>query len=83
VGVGPEGLRQCVAIVETTTGTKRVRLAEAQLAAQVRDASPQPLVAVFVVPELPTDIRHNSKIDRTRLSVWAEGILAGERLSTP
>jgi len=38
---------------------------------------------VFVVPELPTDIRHNSKIDRTRLSVWAEGILAGERLSTP
>nr|WP_085511709.1 alpha/beta fold hydrolase [Plantibacter flavus] len=83
VGVGPEGLRQCVAIVETNPGTKRVQLAEAQLAAQVRDASPQPLVAVFVVPELPTDIRHNSKIDRTRLSVWAEGILAGERLSAP
>jgi acyl-coenzyme A synthetase/AMP-(fatty) acid ligase/pimeloyl-ACP methyl ester carboxylesterase len=83
VGVGPEGLRQCVVIVETTTGTKRVRLADAELAAQVRDASTQPLVAVFAVPELPTDIRHNSKIDRTRLSVWAEGILAGERLSNP
>ncbi|MBF4567568.1 alpha/beta fold hydrolase [Plantibacter sp. VKM Ac-2880] len=83
VGVGPDGLRQCVAIVETTPGSKRVRLADAALAAAVRAASPQPLVAVFVVPELPTDIRHNSKIDRTRLSEWADRVLAGERLSAP
>jgi acyl-coenzyme A synthetase/AMP-(fatty) acid ligase/pimeloyl-ACP methyl ester carboxylesterase len=83
VGVGPDGLRQCVAIVETTPGSKRVRLADAALATEVRAASPQPLVAVFVVPELPTDIRHNSKIDRTRLSEWADRVLAGERLSAP
>jgi acyl-coenzyme A synthetase/AMP-(fatty) acid ligase/pimeloyl-ACP methyl ester carboxylesterase len=83
VGVGPDGLRQCVAIVETTPGAKRVRLADTALAAEVRGASPQPLVAVFVVPELPTDIRHNSKIDRTRLSEWADRVLAGERLSAP
>lgn len=83
VGVGPEGLRQCVAIVETDPAVKRVELADAELAAAVRAASTRRLVAVFAVPELPTDIRHNSKIDRTRLSEWAERILAGERLSRP
>lgn len=83
VGVGPEGLRQCVAIVETEPATKRPRLADPELATEVRAASTQPLVAVFAIPELPTDIRHNSKIDRTRLSEWAERVLAGERLSAP
>ncbi|HXH34004.1 MAG TPA: alpha/beta fold hydrolase [Plantibacter sp.] len=83
VGVGPAGLRQCVAIVETDPASKRVGLADAALAAAVRAASSQPLVAVFAIPDLPTDIRHNSKIDRARLSAWAERVLAGERLSTP
>ena len=41
--------------------------------------APLPLVAVLTIPRLPTDIRHNSKIDRTQLSDWAERILAGER----
>ena len=33
--------------------------------------------AVLVVPEQPTDIRHNSKIDRARVADWAEAVLAG------
>ena len=28
---------------------------------------------------LPTDVRHNSKVDRTRVAAWAEKVLAGER----
>jgi hypothetical protein len=36
-----------------------------------------------VVPGLPTDIRHNSKIDRSRLSRWATGILSGGRWVKP
>ena len=35
------------------------------LAAAVRGAAGEPVAAVLVVPKLPTDIRHNSKIDRT------------------
>jgi hypothetical protein len=38
---------------------------------------------VLAVPHLPTDIRHNSKIDRSRLSVWADRILAGARPVAP
>jgi hypothetical protein len=38
---------------------------------------------VLVVPRLPTDIRHNSKIDRTGLARWANGILAGGRMARP
>ena len=35
------------------------------------------LAAVLVRGDLPVDIRHNSKIDRTLLATWAESILAG------
>lgn len=83
VGVGPHGLRQAVAIVETVRQTARVGLADPELTQAVRASTDMPLVAVFAVPQLPTDIRHNSKIDRTRLSLWAERVLAGERIVAP
>ncbi|GAA2174808.1 alpha/beta fold hydrolase [Agrococcus versicolor] len=83
VGVGPQGLQQAVAVVEVHEGVTRAGLAEAALAADVRAATAQPIVAVLAVPSLPTDIRHNSKIDRTRLSAWADRLLAGERVGAP
>jgi acyl-coenzyme A synthetase/AMP-(fatty) acid ligase/pimeloyl-ACP methyl ester carboxylesterase len=83
VGVGPEGLRQAVAIVETTPPTPRAGLAAPELARAARERAGIPLAAVLTVPRLPTDIRHNSKIDRSKLSVWAERILAGGRPFAP
>ena len=83
VGVGPEGLRQAVAVVEATPSVARPGLASPELTADIRARTALPLVAVLVVPQLPTDIRHNSKIDRTRLSEWAERTLAGGRMSRP
>lgn len=83
VGVGPHGLRQAVAIVETTPAARRAGLADPLLTSAVRNAAGTPLAAVLAVPGLPTDIRHNSKIDRSRLSVWAERVLAGERPGAP
>ncbi len=83
VGVGPHGLRQAVAVVETVPAVARPGLASAEVTADVRARTATPLVAVLAVPSLPTDIRHNSKIDRTRLSAWAERTLAGGRIDAP
>ncbi|HEX5856507.1 MAG TPA: alpha/beta fold hydrolase [Microbacterium sp.] len=83
VGIGPQGLRQAVAVVETVARTARPGLADPEVTAAVRASTELPLVSVLVVPRLPTDIRHNSKIDRTRLSLWAERILAGGRPVAP
>ena len=37
------------------------------------------VAAVLVTDALPVDIRHASKIDRTRVAAWAEQVLAGRR----
>ena len=83
VGVGPRLLRQVVAVVETLPPTTRPGLADPSLTRAVRDQVGLPLAAVLAVPTLPTDIRHNSKIDRSRLSLWAERMLAGSRPVSP
>ncbi|MEU6073908.1 alpha/beta fold hydrolase [Micromonospora sp. NPDC047074] len=83
VGVGPPGVAKVVVIAETLPGTRRARLASRELTDAVRTAAAPPVAAVLVVPSLPTDIRHNSKIDRTRLRHWAERVLAGGRISGP
>ncbi|MGC5166710.1 alpha/beta fold hydrolase [Luteimicrobium sp. DT211] len=91
VGVGPRGTQQLVVVVEPeapAAGVRRgplarARLADADLAGRVRAAVGLPVAAVLVVPVLPTDIRHNSKVDRGALSAWAERVLAGGRMVAP
>ncbi|UYC80775.1 alpha/beta fold hydrolase [Curtobacterium poinsettiae] len=82
-GIGPVGTQQVVAVVETDPAVRRPGLASPQLAGAVRAAAGVPLAAVLVVPVLPTDIRHNSKVDRTRLSRWAGSVLSGGRMVRP
>lgn len=80
VGVGPAGTQQAVAVVVPATGTRsRQHLADPELTDAVRAAAPIPLAAVLVIDALPVDIRHASKVDRTRLAQWAGRLLAGER----
>jgi hypothetical protein len=38
------------------------------------------IAAVFTVPALPVDKRHNSKIDRSAIAAWAAAALAGRRM---
>lgn len=83
VGIGPVGTQQVVAVVETVPDARRPGLAPPEVADDVRARCPVPLAAVLVVPELPTDVRHNSKIDRGLLSGWAAGVLAGGRVTAP
>jgi len=82
-GTGPTGTQQVVAVVETEPAVRRPGLAEPGLAAAVRAAAGVPVAAVLVVPVLPTDIRHNSKVDRARLARWATDVLAGGRMRRP
>ncbi|GAA5229324.1 alpha/beta fold hydrolase [Arthrobacter cryoconiti] len=86
VGVGPVGTAAAVVIVETVPQTKRAGLADTALAAAVRSAARTvdlEVAAVLCIPEMPTDIRHNSKIDRAKLAVWASRLLSGGRAGKP
>ena len=67
VGVGPAGTQQVVVVVVPTEAPRRPDLARAALAERVRAAASVDVAAVLVVPALPVDKRHNSKIDRTRV----------------
>ncbi|MCH6471871.1 alpha/beta fold hydrolase [Sinomonas terrae] len=85
-GVGPAGTQAVVAVVETLPPARKAGPAAPQLAGRVRSAALEAGVevsAVLVVPAQPTDIRHNAKIDRTRLSRWASRVLAGGRPGEP
>ncbi|MEN0104180.1 MAG: AMP-binding protein, partial [Curtobacterium sp.] len=82
-GVGPAGTQQVVAVVEAVPPVRRPGLAPSALAASIRAAAGVPIAAVLVVPVLPTDIRHNSKVDRTRLARWAASVLGGGRMVRP
>ncbi|GGL90152.1 acyl-CoA synthetase [Curtobacterium citreum] len=82
-GIGPAGTQQVVAVVETVPPVRRPGPASADLSAAVRAAAGVPVAAVLVVPVLPTDVRHNSKVDRARLARWAAGVLGGGRVRDP
>jgi acyl-CoA synthetase (AMP-forming)/AMP-acid ligase II len=77
VGVGPRGQQQPVIIVEPMVGhLPHERIARARFLGQLRSlALSNPLtdgIRHFMVRRrLPVDIRHNAKISRERLAVWA------------
>jgi acyl-coenzyme A synthetase/AMP-(fatty) acid ligase len=80
VGVGPKGTQQVVVVVAPTEPPRRPDLAPVALAERVRAAVCIDIAAVFVVPALPVDKRHNSKVDRSRVATWASAVLAGGRM---
>ncbi|MGC0270592.1 alpha/beta fold hydrolase [Glutamicibacter soli] len=86
VPVGPAGTQSAVIVMETVPAARKPAPASPELSQQIRRAVAPAGVevsAVLVVPELPTDIRHNSKIDRAHLAGWAAATLAGGRIRKP
>lgn len=86
VGVGPAGTQSAVAIVETVPPVRSAGLAPASLAAAVRAAAKKTglsLAAVVAIDAMPVDVRHNSKIDRAKLSRWAARMLSGGKPGRP
>jgi olefin beta-lactone synthetase len=76
VGVGPVGT-QVLVVVVTTTAAGHGPLASPALSAAVRGVAGVEVSAVLLAGALPVDIRHNSKIDRTRVAAWASQVLRG------
>lgn len=80
VGVGPRGAQQLVLVVEPDASVRVDGvLADEGTSAAVRAAVPHPVAAVLARRSLPTDVRHDSKIDRAALAAWADRVLAGGR----
>jgi acyl-coenzyme A synthetase/AMP-(fatty) acid ligase/pimeloyl-ACP methyl ester carboxylesterase len=81
VGVGPRGAQQVVVVVVSDAPPQRPapRLAPEPLADAVRAAAGVEVAAVLRAARLPVDIRHASKVDRSRVGRWAERVLAGGR----
>ncbi len=86
VGVGPPGAQVLVAVlVPTDAKGSRVgrrqhmhlRVADFELAEDVRRVAEKPVSAVLCADRLPLDIRHASKIDRTEVARQAAAALAG------
>lgn len=82
IGVGPRGLAQVVVVVEIAESLQRSEPREgpasAALCGAVRAAvTSTSVAAVWVTEHLPVDIRHNAKIDRTKLSRTMSRRLAG------
>jgi acyl-CoA synthetase (AMP-forming)/AMP-acid ligase II len=75
VGVGPVGCQVLVVVVEARTADDG--LAPDEVARAVRSQVSHPVAAVLQVSDLPVDIRHNTKIDRTLVARWADRVLSG------
>ncbi len=86
VGVGEPGEQVPVLCVELRRGASgqpavcRQAVEEAVMAKAAGHAALQCLAAVLFHPGFPVDIRHNSKINRQLLAVWAARQCAGGRL---
>ena len=87
-GVGPADTQALVVVVETEPPARRADGGPPELVAAVRGAvralpgRPE-VAAVLVVPALPTDVRHDSKVDRTLVGSWAAERLAGRPVPPP
>lgn len=86
VGVGPPGTQAVVAVVVTANGTSAAGLAPGSLSKSIRKVlrpNGVHVAAALTLPSLPTDIRHNAKIDRAAVASWAEEVLEGNRSKKP
>ncbi|MDI9570125.1 MAG: fatty acid CoA ligase family protein [Pseudomonadota bacterium] len=78
VGVGAPGRRRPVIVIELKAGDAvldRERLTAELLEIAKENALTRHIDTILYHPGFPVDIRHNAKIFREKLAVWAEGRL--------
>lgn len=79
VGVGEAGAQTAVIIVEPEAGQRPAPLLDRVRARLDDDSRGRMVSRLLVHRSLPVDIRHNAKIRRGRLAVWAARRLSGRR----
>ena len=79
VGVGPERCEQLVIVLQSESSPG---LASGDVAKAVREKVDLPVAAVLTMDQMPVDIRHNAKIDRSAVAAWARDVLAGDAPGT-
>ncbi|ASJ74901.1 alpha/beta fold hydrolase [Granulosicoccus antarcticus] len=84
VGVGPVGTQVVVAVVELLLTLTPRGGASMELTEKVRKVVGEEvdIAAVLVVKKLPVDRRHNSKVDRTAVALWASRTLSGDSVAS-
>ncbi len=84
VGVGPVGTQIIVAVVQLLVSLTPTGGASMELTDKIRRVVGEDvdIAAVLVVKKLPVDRRHNSKVDRTAVAVWAGRTLAGDSVAS-
>lgn len=82
VGVGPAGRQQIVAVIEMLNTSTIIQAAPMSLVSKIRSITSSRIAAVLTVKRLPVDRRHNSKIDRVLVKLWADKALSGEKVNT-
>lgn len=75
VGVGPVGNQ--VVVVVVVLADSAADPDDLELADAIRSIAGVPVSAVLTTRELPTDIRHNAKINREQIARWASATLGG------
>jgi len=79
VGVGDAGRQRpvlCVELEESIGKSERGRIRSELLALGSTHQLTRNIRTVLFHPAFPVDIRHNAKIFREKLSVWAQGELS-------
>lgn len=77
VGVGPPG--SAVVVIVYIESERMSEKSHVNREDQVRAIAGAPIAAVLRVTSLPTDIRHNAKLNREQISRWANKKLSGAR----
>jgi len=72
VGVGPRDNQVVVVVV-----VLEHKMSDLALIDSVRAIAGVPVSSVLAIKKLPTDIRHNAKINREKVSSWATSVLGG------
>src|SRR5262249_48072717 len=72
VGTGPKERRVPVLCVELENGGDPKKIEQELLALGAAHPHTKPISTVLFHPAFPWDIRHNAKIFREKLAVWAE-----------
>ncbi len=83
VGVGPLGRQRPVLVVELASGAipakqERQRLVDELLALGRQAEHTRPITEFLFHASFPVDVRHNVKIQREKLAVWAAGELGAK-----